>query len=86
MRDGQEVKLYLRDEVSRDPRPLMEREGFRRICGTPPSGDGEPQGGAGAALVSRDGASHVAEPGRYLSMVGVSLDELESVVPEVTGR
>jgi beta-glucosidase len=85
-RAGDEVvQLYIRAEVSRATRPVMELKGFRRVSLTA----GERQ------TVSFDlGPEHLAyfgpdmkrvvEPGRFQIMVGGSSDQVKSVVLEVT--
>jgi beta-glucosidase len=87
-RAGDEVvQLYIRDEVSRATRPVMELKGFRRITLAP----GERRREAfelGPEQLSYHGPDRkrVVEPGRFQVMVGGSSDEVKSVGLEVGGQ
>jgi beta-glucosidase len=84
-RAGDEVvQLYLRAEVSRVTRPVMELKGFRRITLAP----GERRTVTfelGPEQLSYYGPEmkRVVEPGRFQVMVGGSSDAVKSVVLEV---
>jgi beta-glucosidase len=84
-RAGDEVvQLYLRAEVSRTTRPVMELKGFRRITLAP----GERRTVTfelGPEQLSYHGPEmkRVVEPGRFQVMVGGSSDEVKSVGLEV---
>jgi beta-glucosidase len=84
-RAGDEVvQLYLRAEVSRATRPVMELKGFRRITLAP----GERRTVTfelGPEQLSYHGPEmkRVVEPGRFQVMVGGSSDEVKSVELEV---
>jgi beta-glucosidase len=80
-RAGDEVvQLYIRAEVGRTTRPVMELKGFRRITLAP---------GEGRAVTIEVGPEQlsyhgpdlkrVAEPGRFRFMVGGSSAEVKSV-------
>jgi beta-glucosidase len=84
-RAGDEVvQLYLRDEVSRATRPLLELKGFRRITLAP----GERRtvsfelGPEALAYHGLD-MTRVVEPGRFRVMVGGSSAEVKSATLEV---
>jgi beta-glucosidase len=87
-RTGDEVvQLYIRDEVSRATRPVMELKGFKRInlnSGERRTVNFE----VGPDELSYHGPDmkRVVEPGRFHVMVGGSSDGLKSVVLEVAGR
>ncbi len=80
-RAGDEVvQLYIRDEVSRATRPVMELKGFRRITLAP----GERRTvtfEVGPEQLSYHGPDlkRIVEPGRFRLMVGGSSAELKSV-------
>jgi beta-glucosidase len=84
-RAGDEVvQLYIRAEVSRATRPVMELKGFRRITLAP----GERRTVTfelGPEQLSYHGPDmkRVVEPGRFQVMVGGSSDAVKSVVVEV---
>jgi beta-glucosidase len=84
-RAGDEVvQLYLRAEVSRASRPVMELKGFRRITLAP----GERRTVAfelGPEQLAYHGpeVKRIVEPGRYLVMVGGSSDAVKSVALDV---
>jgi beta-glucosidase len=84
-RAGDEVvQLYIRAEVSRATRPVMELKGFRRITLTP----GERRTVTfelGPEQLSYHGPDmkRVVEPGRFQVMVGGSSDAVKSVGLEV---
>jgi beta-glucosidase len=84
-RAGDEVvQLYLRAEVSRATRPVMELKGFRRITLAP----GERRTvtfEVGPEQLSYHGPEmkRVVEPGRFQVMVGGSSEEVKSVGLEV---
>jgi beta-glucosidase len=74
------VQLYIRDEVSRATRPVMELKGFRRITLAP----GERRTVTfelGPEQLSYHGPEmkRVVEPGRFQVMVGGSSDQVKSV-------
>jgi beta-glucosidase len=87
-RAGDEVvQLYLRAEVSRATRPVMELKGFRRITLAP----GERRTvtfEVGPEQLSYHGPEmkRVVEPGRFQVMVGVSSDAVKSVGLDVVGQ
>jgi beta-glucosidase len=87
-RTGDEVvQLYIRAEVSRTTRPVMELKGFRRITLTP----GERRAvtfEVGPEQLSYHGLEmkRVVEPGRFRVMVGGSSGEVKSVGLDVVGR
>jgi beta-glucosidase len=87
-RSGDEVvQLYIRAEVSRATRPLMELKGFKRITLKP----GERRTvnfEIGPDELSYHGPDmkRVVEPGRFRLMVGGSSEGLKSVALEVAGR
>jgi beta-glucosidase len=87
-RAGDEVvQLYLRTEVSRATRPVMELKGFRRITLAP----GERRTVTfelGPEQLSYHGPEmkRVVEPGRFQVMVGGSSAEVKSVGLEVVGQ
>jgi beta-glucosidase len=81
------VQLYIRAEVSRATRPVMELKGFRRITLKP----GEKQTVTfelGPEQLSYHGLDmkRVVEPGRFQVMVGGSSDGVKSVGLDVTGQ
>jgi beta-glucosidase len=81
------VQLYLRAEVSRATRPVMELKEFRRITLAP----GERRTVTfelGPEQLSYHGPEmkRVVEPGRYQVMVGGSSDKLKSVGLDVVGQ
>jgi beta-glucosidase len=84
-RAGDEVvQLYIRDEVSRATRPVMELKGFRRITLAP----GEQRTvtfEVGPEQLSYHGPAmkRVVEPGRFQVMVGGSSAEVKSVALDV---
>lgn len=86
-RAGDEVvQLYIRDEVSRATRPVMELKGFRRITLAP----GESRTvtfEVGPEQLSYHGLDmkRVVEPGRFRVMVGGGSAEVKSVALEVVG-
>ena len=86
-RAGDEVvQLYIRDEVSRATRPVMELKGFRRITLAP----GERRTvtfEVGPEQLSYHGPDlkRVVEPGRFRLMVGGSSAEVKSVGLDVVG-
>jgi beta-glucosidase len=86
-RAGDEVvQLYIRDEVSRATRPVMELKGFRRITLAP----GERRTVSfevGPEQLSYHGPDlkRVVEPGRFRLMVGGSSAEVKSVGLDVLG-
>jgi beta-glucosidase len=86
-RAGDEVvQLYIRDEVSRATRPVLELKGFRRITLTP----GERRKvtfEVGPEQLSYHGPElkRVVEPGHFHLMVGGSSAEVKSVGLEVLG-
>jgi beta-glucosidase len=78
------VQLYIRDEVSRATRPVMELKEFRRITLTP----GERQTvtfEVGPEQLSYHGPDlmRIVEPGRFRLMIGGSSAEVKSVGLEV---
>jgi beta-glucosidase len=87
-RAGDEVvQLYIRAEVSRATRPVMELKGFRRITLAP----GERRTVTfelGLEQLSYHGPEmkRVVEPGRYQVMVGGSSGEVKSVGLDVVGQ
>jgi len=87
-RAGDEVvQLYIRDEVSRATRPVMELKGFRRITLAP----GERRTVTfelGPEQLSYHGPDmkRVVEPGRFQVMVGGSSEAVKSVGLEVVGQ
>jgi beta-glucosidase len=87
-RAGDEVvQLYVRAEVSRATRPVMELKGFRRIALAP----GERRTvtfDVGPEQLSYFGPEmkRVVEPGRFQLMVGGSSDKVKSVLLEVGGK
>jgi beta-glucosidase len=87
-RAGDEVvQLYVRAEVSRVTRPVLELKGFRRITLKP----GETQTVSfelGPEELSYHGPDlkRVVEPGRFRVMVGGSSEKVKSVDLEVTGQ
>src|SRR5262249_61999350 len=86
-RAGDEVvQLYLRAEVSRATRPVMELKGFRRISLAP----GERRTVTfelGPEQIAYYGPEmkRVVEPGRFQVMVGGSSDAVKSVGLDVAG-
>jgi beta-glucosidase len=86
-RAGDEVvQLYIRDEVSRATRPLMELKGFRRIALAP----GERRTvtfEVGPEQLSYHGPDlkRIVEAGRFRLMVGGSSAEVKSVGLDVVG-
>jgi beta-glucosidase len=86
-RAGDEVvQLYIRDEVSRATRPVMELKGFRRITLEP----GERRAvtfelGAEQLAYHGPDLKRIVEPGRFQIMVGGSSAELKSVELNVVG-
>jgi beta-glucosidase len=81
------VQLYLRAEVSRATRPVMELKGFRRLTLAP----GERRTvtfelGPEQLAYHGLGMKRVVEPGRFRVMVGGSSDVVKSVGLEVVGR
>jgi beta-glucosidase len=81
------VQLYIRAEVSRATRPVMELKGFRRVTLAP----GERRTVTfelGPEQLSYHGPemTRVVEPGRFRVMVGGSSDEVKSVALEVAGQ
>ncbi len=86
-RAGDEVvQLYIRAEVSRATRPVMELKGFRRVALAP----GERRTVTfelGPEQLSYHGPDmkRVVEPGRFQVMVGGSSDEVKSVGLDVAG-
>ncbi len=87
-RAGDEVvQLYIRAEVSRATRPVMELKGFRRVSLAP----GERRTvtfDLGPEQLSYHGPEmkRVVEPGRFQVMVGGSSDKVKSVRLEVVGK
>ena len=87
-RPGDEVvQLYIRDEVSRVTRPVMELKGFRRISLKP----GERKTvtfEVGPEQLAYHGPDmkRIVEPGRFQMMVGGSSAALKSVGLEVTEK
>jgi beta-glucosidase len=87
-RAGDEVvQLYVRAEVSRVTRPVMELKGFRRITLAP----GEKRTVTftlGPDELSYHGPDmkRVVEPGRFRVMVGGSSEDVKAVSLEVAGR
>jgi beta-glucosidase len=87
-RAGDEVvQLYIRAEVSRATRPVMELKAFRRISLAP----GERRKvdfELGPDQLSYHGPEmkRVVDPGRFRVMVGGSSDEVKSVELEVAGQ
>jgi beta-glucosidase len=87
-RAGDEVvQLYLRAEVSRATRPVMELKGFRRVTLVP----GERRTVTfelGPEQLSYHGPDmkRVVEPGRFQVMVGGSSDAVKSVGLDVVGQ
>jgi beta-glucosidase len=87
-RAGDEVvQLYIRAEVSRATRPVMELKGFRRVTLAP----GERRTVTfelGPEQLSYHGPEmkRVVEPGRFQVMVGGSSDEVKSVGLDVEGQ
>ncbi len=87
-RAGDEVvQLYVRAEVSRATRPVMELKGFRRVTLAP----GERRTVTfelGPEQLSYHGPDmkRVVEPGRFQVMVGGSSDAVKSVALDVAGR
>jgi beta-glucosidase len=81
------VQLYIRAEVSRATRPVMELKGFQRVTLKP---------GEKRTVTFEVGSEHlsyhgpdmkrVVEPGRFLVMVGGSSDAVKSVALEVAGQ
>jgi beta-glucosidase len=86
-RAGDEVvQLYIRDEVSRVTRPVMELKGFRRITLAP----GERRAVTfeiGPEQLSYHGPDlkRAVEPGRFRVMVGGSSAEVKSIELDVAG-
>src|SRR5205085_5089715 len=84
-RAGDEVvQLYVRAEVSRATRPVMELKGFRRVRLAP----GERRTltfelGPEQLSYHGPGMKRVVEPGRFQLMVGGSSDAVKSVGLEV---
>ncbi len=83
---GDVVQLYIRDEVSRATRPVMELKGFRRIALAP----GERRTvtfEVGPEQLSYHGPAlkRVVEPGRFRVMIGGSSAEVKSVGLDVAG-
>ena len=81
------VQLYLRAEVSRTTRPVMELKGFQRVTLTP----GEKRTVTfeiGPEQLSYHGLEmkRVVEPGRFQVMVGGSSAKVKSVGLEVVGK
>lgn len=81
------VQLYVRAEVSRVTRPVMELKGFRRVALKP----GEKRTVTfvlGPEELSYHGPDlkRVVEPGRFRVMVGGSSEKVTSVGLEVTGQ
>jgi beta-glucosidase len=87
-RAGEEiVQLYIRAEVSRATRPVMELKGFRRVTLAP---------GERRTVIFELGPEHlsyhgpdmkrVVEPGRFQVMVGGSSDAVKSVGLDVAGQ
>jgi beta-glucosidase len=87
-RAGDEVvQLYIRAEVSRATRPVMELKGFRRVTLAP----GERRTvtfDLGPELLSYHGPDmkRVVEPGRFQVMAGGSSDAVKSVGLDVAGQ
>jgi beta-glucosidase len=87
-RAGDEVvQLYIRAEVSRATRPVMELKGFKRVTLTP----GERRTVTfelGPEQLSYHGPdrNRVVEPGRFQVMVGRSSDAVNSVGLDVVGK
>jgi beta-glucosidase len=87
-RAGDEVvQLYIRAEVSRATRPVMELKGFRRITLAP----GERRTVTfelGPEQLSYHGPDmkRVVEPGRFQVMVGGSSEAIKSVALDVAGQ
>jgi beta-glucosidase len=87
-RAGDEVvQLYIRAEVSRATRPVMELKGFRRIT----LGPGERRTvsfDVGSDQLSYHGPDmkRVVEPGRFQIMVGGSSDKVKSVGLDVADQ
>lgn len=87
-RAGDEVvQLYVRAEVSRATRPVMELKGFKRVTLKP----GEKRTVTfelGPEELSYHGPDlkRVVEPGRFRVMVGGSSDAVKSVGLDVTGQ
>jgi beta-glucosidase len=88
MRAGDEVvQLYIRTEVSRATRPVLELKGFRRIMLAP----GERRTVTfelGPEQLAYHGPDlrRVVEPGRFQVMVGGSSDAVKSVGLDVAGQ
>jgi beta-glucosidase len=87
-RTGDEVvQLYIRDEVSRATRPVMELKGFRRI--TLAAGERRTVTfELGPEQLSYHGPDlkRVVEPGRFQVMVGGGSDAVKSVALDVVGQ
>jgi beta-glucosidase len=87
-RAGDEVvQLYVRAEVSRATRPVMELKGFRRIALAP----GERRTvtfelGPEQLSYHGPGMKRVVEPGRFRVMMGGSSDQVKSVGLNVVGK
>lgn len=87
-RSGDEVvQLYLRAEVSRATRPVMELKGFSRIT-LGPDEHKTVTFEVGPEQLSYHGVDmkRVVEPGKYQIMVGGSSDAVKSVELEVAGQ
>jgi beta-glucosidase len=81
------VQLYIRAEVSRATRPVLELKGFLRVTLAP----GERRTvtfEVGPDQLSYHGPDlkRIVEPGRFQLMVGGSSAELKSVGLDVVGR
>jgi beta-glucosidase len=81
------VQLYLRAEVSRATRPVMELKGFQRITLAP----GEKRTVTfelGPEQLSYHGLEmkRIVEPGRFQVMVGGSSAKVKSVSMDVVGQ
>jgi beta-glucosidase len=87
-RAGDEVvQLYIRAEVSRVTRPVMELKGFRRI--TLPAGERRTvtfEVGPEQLAYHGPDLKRVVEPGRFQVMVGGSSEAVKSVGLDVTGH
>ena len=87
-RAGEEVvQLYLRAEVSRATRPVLELKGFRRVTLAP----GERRTVTfelGPEQLAYHGIDmkRIVEPGRFQVMVGGSSEAVKAVALEVMGK
>src|SRR5206468_3902339 len=87
-RAGDEVvQLYVRAEVSRATRPVLELKGFRRI--TLAAGERRTvtfELGPEQLSYHGPGMKRVVEPGRFQVLVGGSSDAVKSVGLDVAGQ